>query len=141
MALYKDGNMLGHSDSAEFEKEHKPGDSAPHSGIYRCKGCRKEVASNEGQPLPPREPSPAHAIPRGDLLADGCVRSARPEIGISRRRRAATSSVSYLPREVGDSLAMALPIATSRDAGTLRCMNSATALTSGSISSLKAEWN
>ncbi len=54
MALYKDGNMLGHSDSAEFEKEHKPGDSAPHSGIYRCKGCRKEVASNEGQPLPPQ---------------------------------------------------------------------------------------
>lgn len=54
MALYKNGQYLGKSESSEFDKDHSPGTSAPHSGIYRCMVCRKEVASNEGQPLPPQ---------------------------------------------------------------------------------------
>lgn len=54
MASYKHGQYLATSDSAEFDKVHQPGASAPYSGIYRCMGCNKEVASNEGQPLPPQ---------------------------------------------------------------------------------------
>jgi hypothetical protein len=52
MAWYKHAADLQRSDSAEYDKEHKPGDAAPHSGIYRCLGCRKEVASNQYEPLP-----------------------------------------------------------------------------------------
>lgn len=54
MAIWKDKTKLDHSDSPEFDKDHKPGQPAPHSGIYHCMGCRREVASNEGQPLPPQ---------------------------------------------------------------------------------------
>ena len=54
MALYKDGDFLSQSDSAEFDKDQKPGTATPFSGIYRCMGCRKEIASNEGNPLPPQ---------------------------------------------------------------------------------------
>lgn len=58
MALYKNGAVLTKSDSAEFDKTHKPGNSAPFSGIYRCQTCGYEVASNEGQPLPPQHLKP-----------------------------------------------------------------------------------
>jgi hypothetical protein len=54
MALYKDAKYLKQDLDAAFDKIHTPGTAAPHSGIYRCAGCRKEVASNEGQPLPPQ---------------------------------------------------------------------------------------
>lgn len=54
MALYKYSKYLKESDAAEFDEEHSPGVAAPHSGIYRCKGCNREVASNEDEPLPPQ---------------------------------------------------------------------------------------
>ena len=54
MALYKNGNYLQHSEDAAFDPDNKPGHAAPHSGIYRCMGCHREVASNAGQPLPPQ---------------------------------------------------------------------------------------
>lgn len=54
MAYYKDSDMLTKSTSTEYDKDHKPGDSVPHSGIYRCMGCKKEIASNQGQPFPPQ---------------------------------------------------------------------------------------
>jgi hypothetical protein len=54
MALYKYETYLQKSDHAAFDTESKPGEAAPHSGIYRCMGCHREVASNEGQPLPPQ---------------------------------------------------------------------------------------
>jgi hypothetical protein len=54
MALYKYSSMLTNSSSDEFDKVHIPGTSAPLSGIYRCQGCGREIASNEGQPLPPQ---------------------------------------------------------------------------------------
>jgi hypothetical protein len=54
MALYKDKDYLNISGSEEFDKEHRPGDAAPFSGIYRCMGCGREVASNEQEPLPPQ---------------------------------------------------------------------------------------
>lgn len=54
MALYKYAQFVKQSDSEAFDAEHRPGAAAPFSGIYRCKGCAKEVASNEGEPLPPQ---------------------------------------------------------------------------------------
>lgn len=54
MALYKYPTFLTQNKSNVFDTIHNPGDAAPYSGIYRCPGCRKEVASNYGQPLPPQ---------------------------------------------------------------------------------------
>jgi hypothetical protein len=54
MALYKDKDYLVLSSSGEFDKILNPGQSTPHSGIYRCEGCADEVASNAGNPLPPQ---------------------------------------------------------------------------------------
>lgn len=54
MALYKYSQFINYSGDAVFDLHHLPGAAAPRSGIYRCAGCSKEVASNEGQPLPPQ---------------------------------------------------------------------------------------
>jgi hypothetical protein len=54
MAIYKHDQYLQQSNAEEFDKDHTPGTAAPFSGIYRCMGCKKEVASNEGEPLPPQ---------------------------------------------------------------------------------------
>jgi hypothetical protein len=51
---YKNLNYLAQNNSEEFDKIHKPGDETPHSGVYRCEGCSKGVASNAGNPLPPQ---------------------------------------------------------------------------------------
>ena len=31
-----------------------PGDEVPVSGIYRCLGCKKEITSNNPDPVPPQ---------------------------------------------------------------------------------------
>jgi hypothetical protein len=54
MALYKNANYLKQHTSSDFDALHAPGQTVPHSGIYRCEGCGKEVTSNGGQPLPPQ---------------------------------------------------------------------------------------
>jgi hypothetical protein len=54
MALYKHANYLSQNNDDIFDQENKPGVPAPRSGIYRCMGCGREVASNEGEPLPPQ---------------------------------------------------------------------------------------
>jgi hypothetical protein len=54
MALYKDGKYLTQSQDAAFDKDYKPGEAVPHSGIYRCMGCGREAACNQGQPMPPQ---------------------------------------------------------------------------------------
>lgn len=54
MAIYKHGEFLKQAQDKEFDDTHQPGVKAPFSGIYRCMGCHREVASNEGQPLPPQ---------------------------------------------------------------------------------------
>ena len=53
MALYKYANYLTRSEHQAFDTLHKPGAGTPSSGVYRCEGCTKEVASNAGNPLPP----------------------------------------------------------------------------------------
>lgn len=54
MALYKHNQYLGTSTHEAFDSVHSPGSSTPFSGIYRCEGCGKEIASNGGNPLPPQ---------------------------------------------------------------------------------------
>ena len=54
MALYKHSVYLQQSNDQAFDREYGPGNPAPFSGIYRCMGCGREVASNEHEPLPPQ---------------------------------------------------------------------------------------
>jgi hypothetical protein len=71
MALYKNDQYLGRSDSDAFDVVHTPGTSTPHSGIYRCTACGDEIASNAGNPLPPqnhRQHSPQQGQIRWKLL-------------------------------------------------------------------------
>ncbi len=54
MALYKYAQYIQQSDDVAFDKLYSPGDTVPHSGIYRCAGCGRETANNENQPFPPQ---------------------------------------------------------------------------------------
>jgi hypothetical protein len=54
MALYKYSQFIGHSDHASFDGTHKPGQLTPHSAIYRCTGCGKEIVSETNKPFPPQ---------------------------------------------------------------------------------------
>jgi hypothetical protein len=54
MALYSNGNYLTQSSDAAFGVEHSPGAVTPHSGIYRCTGCGREIVSEENKPMPPQ---------------------------------------------------------------------------------------
>jgi len=62
MAMFKDDNHLWKSTCDVFEDEHPPGTVAPWTGIYACQECNHEIASNEGDLLPPahhhRHPAP-----------------------------------------------------------------------------------
>lgn len=54
MALYKNGDYLTQSSDAAFDQTYSPGNVPPHSGIYRCDGCGREVVAEEGRQLPPQ---------------------------------------------------------------------------------------
>jgi hypothetical protein len=54
MAMYKNLEYLGRSDSAAFDTLHAPGAPAPHAGVYRCEVCAKEIGIASGHTLPPQ---------------------------------------------------------------------------------------
>lgn len=54
MALYKYSQVLNQSNHGAFDQLLSPGANTPYSGIYRCEGCSKEVAANQGNSLPPQ---------------------------------------------------------------------------------------
>lgn len=54
MTDYKYDEYIAKSNSDEFDKLWKPGESCPHSGIYRCEACGRTAACNLGDPLPPQ---------------------------------------------------------------------------------------
>lgn len=54
MALYKYPNVLGQTQDAAFDQIHHPGGNVPHSGIYRCEGCGREVVAEEARSFPPQ---------------------------------------------------------------------------------------
>lgn len=66
MALYKYPQFIAKNEGEIFDQINTPGTAAPRSGIYRCEGCAKEVASNEGQPLPPQNHH-QHSIAQGAI--------------------------------------------------------------------------
>ncbi|HVZ46882.1 MAG TPA: hypothetical protein VHA82_23955 [Ramlibacter sp.] len=54
MAIYKNGNLLHHSQDQAFDAVHSPGTAAPFAGIYRCATCGHEVGIAHGHTLPPQ---------------------------------------------------------------------------------------
>jgi hypothetical protein len=54
MALYKYGSYLQQNTDKAFDVEHQPGTKPPHSGIYRCMGCGREIVAEEGRQFPPQ---------------------------------------------------------------------------------------
>lgn len=54
MALFRYSRFLTQSDDEAFDSLCWPGQTTPHSGIYRCEGCGREIASNGLDPLPPQ---------------------------------------------------------------------------------------
>ncbi|MDR3483180.1 MAG: hypothetical protein P4L91_20990 [Burkholderiaceae bacterium] len=54
MAVYKYQNYLEASNHQAFDQIHKPGETTPYSGIYRCEGCGVNEVSTHGHPLPPQ---------------------------------------------------------------------------------------
>ena len=64
MAIYKyDAYVRKHAADPAFDGEHRPGATAPLSGIYRCLGCGREDISKEGESTSAAEPPPAHDFP------------------------------------------------------------------------------
>lgn len=54
MATYKYPTYIAQNNSAEFDKGYAPGGHVPHSGIYRCLGCGREVVAEQARQLPPQ---------------------------------------------------------------------------------------
>ena len=54
MALYKYAAYIEENTGAIFDEVNGPSVAAPRSGIYRCMGCGREAACNQGDPLPPQ---------------------------------------------------------------------------------------
>lgn len=55
MAVYGNGKVLKHIPGWDgWDNIYKPSDQVPHSGIYKCTGCNKEITSNKGDKFPPQ---------------------------------------------------------------------------------------
>jgi hypothetical protein len=52
MALYKDQSDVARSDDEAFDNTYEPPATAPHSGIYKCVGCGREITAISRNPLP-----------------------------------------------------------------------------------------
>lgn len=80
MAWYKHGNFLQQSNSDAYDLVHQLGSRVPHSGIYRCMGCGREIAANEGDPFPPQNHH-QHSMSQGNVrwrlivFADGTAKT------------------------------------------------------------------
>jgi hypothetical protein len=66
MAVYKYPQYLQQSSSNAYDSEHNPGSLTPHSGIYRCMGCGREIVSETGRPLPAQN-HPQHTPQQGAI--------------------------------------------------------------------------
>ncbi len=54
MAQYKNIAYLTQSSDSAFDMLHKPGEATPHSGIFRCEGCGREIVSESLKTMPPQ---------------------------------------------------------------------------------------
>ncbi|MGA3283787.1 MAG: hypothetical protein ABSD57_04930 [Verrucomicrobiota bacterium] len=66
MALYKNANYLTQTTDSAFDTLHKPGETTPHSGIFRCEGCGNEIVSESWKPMPPQNHH-THTYSQGDI--------------------------------------------------------------------------
>jgi hypothetical protein len=57
---------LATADKSWWTTIYHPGDPVPRSGIYRCLGCNREIAANEGDPFPPQNHH-QHSIAQGKI--------------------------------------------------------------------------
>lgn len=56
MAWYKYKEFL-HQFTGEgnaYDRVYEPGEIPPHSGIYRCEGCGREIVAEENRQFPPQ---------------------------------------------------------------------------------------
>ncbi|HET7231643.1 MAG TPA: hypothetical protein VFJ16_16655 [Longimicrobium sp.] len=67
MALYKNSAHLASTQDSAFDSTYTPGTETPHSGIYRCEGCGREIASNAGNPLPSQNSSQHNTATQGAI--------------------------------------------------------------------------
>jgi hypothetical protein len=67
MAQYKHGEYLSKGDSEEYDKDYGPGVKVPNSGIYRCQGCGREIAANEGGDPFPAQNRHQHTAQQGTI--------------------------------------------------------------------------
>ncbi len=58
MAWYHDPEFIVQWIDALFDKLFRPGARTPHSGIHRCEGCGREIASAYPRPLPREDHHP-----------------------------------------------------------------------------------
>lgn len=66
MSLFKYAQYVAESNNEIFDQERPPGASTPHSAIYRCMGCGREVVSESGKPLPPQNHH-QHSVSQGAI--------------------------------------------------------------------------
>lgn len=66
MTLYKYTAFLTQSQDQAFDQLYAPGQVPPHSGIYRCHGCGREVVAEHGRTLPPQNHH-QHAVNQGPV--------------------------------------------------------------------------
>ena len=67
MAQYQDIDKLRKTRDPLFDQPSLPGEPVQHSGIYRCRGCGREIAANEEDPFPPQNHH-QHTLEQGDIL-------------------------------------------------------------------------
>lgn len=66
MAVFKRSNDIEVSDSPEFDKEYKPGETPVRSGIYRCRGCGCEAVADAAKSLA-LDKHPRHSPAQGAI--------------------------------------------------------------------------
>jgi hypothetical protein len=54
VAFYQSSTHLSQLTHAEFDKTHSPGERTSCSGIYRCRGCGREIVHTTDKSLPPQ---------------------------------------------------------------------------------------
>lgn len=61
-------SVVGEGDATQehWKRVSGPGQKVPVSGIYRCLGCQREIAANQGDPFPPQNHH-QHQSAEGDI--------------------------------------------------------------------------
>ena len=68
MAIYKYSSFIEKYQGEEksFDLVYKPGVTPPHSGVYRCQGCGREIVAEESRKFPPQNHH-EHSTDQGEI--------------------------------------------------------------------------